>query len=86
MRAEEMTLTGLALSLLAYWELDIAAIPLGLFSISHAAQTSLLTGLILLQLSVAALLLTRGLLGYRALAGHLGSFTNTGKMAPTREA
>jgi hypothetical protein len=62
MRAKEMALTGLALSLLACWEVSIGEIPLGLFSISHAGQTSLFDSLIVLKLLVSALLISRSLL------------------------
>jgi len=62
MHAREMILTGLALSLLAGWELSIAEIPLGLFSISHATQEILFTGIIMLKFLVSAVLLSRGLL------------------------
>lgn len=62
MHAKEMILTGLCLSLLAYWELDIAEIPLGLFSISHTGHPAFYTGIILLKLFLSALLLSRGLL------------------------
>ncbi len=62
MHAREMILTGLALSLLAGWELSIAEIPLGLFSINHATQEILFTGIIMLKFLVSAVLLSRGLL------------------------
>ena len=62
MHAKEMILTGLALSLLAGWELSIAEIPLGLFSISHASQEMLFTGIVMLKFLVSAVLFSRGLL------------------------
>lgn len=58
----EKILTGLALSMLALWELDIAEIPLGLFSITHAEQTMLFTGITLLELLIATALLSRGIM------------------------
>lgn len=64
MHTKEKILTGLALSLLAFWELSIAEIPLGLFSISHSGQATLFTGIILLKLLVAAMLLSRGLMNF----------------------
>lgn len=62
MHGKEMTLTGLALSLLAYWELSIGAIPLGLFNISHAEQRLLFSGIIVVKLLLSTFLLSRGVL------------------------
>ncbi len=63
MQAREKILTGLALSLLAYWEMGIGEIPLGLFSISHTDQSLLFPSLILLKLLVSATLISLGLGG-----------------------
>lgn len=62
MRASEMILTGLALSLLAFWEVAIGEIPLGLFSIGHADERSLFSAIIVCKLLLSALLFSRSLL------------------------
>jgi hypothetical protein len=62
MRASEMILTGLALSLLAFWEVAIGEIPLGLFSIDHAGERSLFSAIIVFKLLLSALLFSRSLL------------------------
>jgi hypothetical protein len=61
MRASEMILTGLALTLLACWEVGIGEIPLGLLSIDHAGKTSLFSAIIVFKLLLAALLFSRSL-------------------------
>lgn len=66
MHAKEMILTGASLSLLAYWELGIGEIPLGLFSISHSTHALLFSSIILLKLIGSAVLIS---LGLRQLAG-----------------
>ncbi len=66
MQAKEMILTGVSLSLLAYWELGIGEIPLGLFSISHSTHTLLFSSIILLKLLISAVLIS---LGLRQVAG-----------------
>lgn len=66
MHAKEMILTGASLSVLAYWELGIGEIPLGLISISHSSATALFSSIIVLKLLVSAVLIT---LGLRQVAG-----------------
>ena len=74
MQAKEMILTGVSLSLLAYWELGIGEIPLGLFSISHGTHALLFSSIILLKLLISAVLIT---LGLRQVAGKVKQVIST---------
>jgi hypothetical protein len=84
-----MILTGLALTLLAFWEVAIGEIPLGLLSVDHADQRSLFSAIIVCKLLLAALLFSRSLLRLEGegrwrlpLLGHLPSRK---EMAPETE-
>jgi len=85
MHAKEMGLTGLALSLLAGWEISIGEIPLGLFSISYSGHSTLFATVITIKLLVSATLLTRSLLRLnmmpQQLAGGLRSVLLRGSHA-----
>jgi len=62
MTAKERGLTGLALALLAYWELTIGEIPLGLFAIRYHEHPAAFTILLGLELLLASVWLSRALL------------------------
>lgn len=62
MTTKEIGLTGLALSLLAFWELSIGEIPLGLYAISHADKPLIFGTIILLKLLLASILISRSLM------------------------
>ena len=55
MSTKELGLTGLALTLLAFWEAAIGEIPFGLFTIHAESQPLLFTSLMIAQLLLAAL-------------------------------
>ncbi len=54
MSSKELGMTGLALTLLAFWEAAIGEIPFGLFSIHADSQPLLFTSLMIAQLLLAA--------------------------------
>lgn len=62
MKAKEMGLTALALVLLAYWELMIGEIPLGLLSISYAEHQVSFCAVLTLKLLFASFLISRAIL------------------------
>lgn len=54
MSSKELGLTGLALTMLAFWEAAIGEIPLGLFTIHADSQPILFTSLMIAQLLLAS--------------------------------
>jgi len=62
MKSKEMSLTGLALVLLAYWELMIGEIPLGLFAIRYEDHAFTFCTVLTLKLLLAAFLISRAML------------------------
>lgn len=62
MKSKEMSLTALALVLLAYWELMIGEIPLGLFAIRYAEHQVTFCSVLTLKLLLASFLFSRALL------------------------
>lgn len=62
MKIKEMSLTALALVLLAYWELMIGEIPLGLVAIRYDDHAFTFCTVLTLKLLLAAFLFSRALL------------------------
>lgn len=67
MTAKEKGLTGLAIVLLAFWELMISEIPLGLFSIRQEEHVVTFDAILLGEILLASILISRAILQhYRA--------------------
>lgn len=69
MKAKEMGLTALALVLLAYWELMIGEIPLGLFSIRYVEHQLTFCTVLTLKLLFASFLISRAILLHQGQHG-----------------
>jgi hypothetical protein len=59
MHPKEAGLTGLALALLAYWKLELGAIPLGLFTLHYLDHPAVFSLICCSELLLASLLLYR---------------------------
>jgi len=70
MTAKEMGLTGLAVVLLAFWELTISEIPLGLFSIRQDEHVVIFDAILLGELLLASILISRTLLQHYRTCRH----------------